>query len=445
MNTNRMLLAAGALVVLLAAHAEGAMRRGETATLSISGNVNSPYVSTAGGTVYLNITMQTSAVRQADRRPLNLSVVLDRSGSMEAEGKMSYAKAALRELIAQLESDDIFSLVIYDDVIDVLRPAGRVGGNKRDLLRLVDGIYPRGATNLGGGMMEGLRQVERNRSRNHVNRVVLLSDGLANRGVTSEHELNGIARRYRNQGISLTTMGVGLEYNENLMVGLSSNGGGNYYFIESAHGLARMMSMELNSLSSVLAQNASIELTLGRGVVVKDVIGCDWRPAGDRYVISVGDVYAKETREFTVELLIPEGTGSLHVAKGELRFEPTGVKVNRVKPFSVRINYTRDVAAIDRHRDMSTQAKVDLTLSARSVEHALNEFDAGRKDEAMKMLEEANSVLMSSPAAQAGVATEDIKEQRERLELYGRMLRDEDSTRAKKSVQYENYKFLRGK
>ena len=110
-------------------------------------------------------------------------------------------------------------------------------------------------------------------AREYVNRVILLSDGLANQGITDPHRLQNIARKQRDHAISLSTIGVGLDYNENLMVGLSENGGGNYYFLESSRNLASVLRKEFDRLGDVVAQNVTIEIELGRGVRLLDAIG----------------------------------------------------------------------------------------------------------------------------------------------------------------------------
>jgi Ca-activated chloride channel family protein len=409
--------------------------------ISMNARISCPYITTTGGTAFLNIEVVTRDFRPVDRRPMNISVVLDRSGSMAVEGKIENAKATLLSLVNQLRPNDILSIVIYDDVVEVLRGARRVD-NKNEIRRLVEGVYPRGSTNLGGGMVEGFRQVECNLGKEYVNRVVLLSDGLANRGIVDPSELNRIARRYRSKSISLTTMGVGLEYNENLMVGLSENGGGNYYFIESAYGLASIMQKEFNLIAAVLAQNATIELKLGRGVRVRDAIGCDHSGDGERHFIRLGDLYANDRREFTVELEIPEGTGSLRVVKGYLRFESSDVSPRSVAPFSVDIYYTRDVAEVEKNRDWDTQAKADVAVSTRRVETALKALDEGRSEEAMKELKDARRDLAAAPAAvssASGAAM--IREQEEKLRSYTDSLAaaKDDTRKVKKSIQYENY------
>lgn len=427
------------LVILAVLHV--APGRTPDQRISINGRLNCPYISHNGGTVYLQISVAAPAIEFGHRQPMNLAVVLDRSGSMADEGKIEYAKKAVYALIDQLQEGDIFSFVIYDDVIQVLREARRVS-DKRELRRLIDEVFPRGATNLGGGLIEGLHQVERYRDREYLNRVILLSDGLANRGITDPYKLRRIAQRYRAKSISVTTMGVGLDYNENLMVGLSESGGGNYYFIESPQSLASIFRKELKNLASVVAQNASIQLTLGEDVRVRDVIGWEHHREGDRVVIPLGDICGGEQRELTVELEVPEGTGTRTVAKGILRHDGKHGWFEAWPSFTAKVHYTRDFSEIDRNRDNDAQAKADVALSTRNVDRALRALDEGRREEAAKELQAAQAVVQSSPASlSAGAGGAILGEQKSKLESYQNLLKDSaDARRAKKAIQFENYK-----
>ena len=409
--------------------------------VTINGRINCPFVSHNGGTAYLLLSIEAPATGSRNRQPMNLAVVLDRSGSMADQSKIEYAKKAVRTLIEQLRNDDIFSFVIYDDVVDVVREAKPVH-DKRELLCILDEVFPRGATNLGGGLAEGLRQVERHRDKEYLNRVILLSDGLANRGVTDPSELQRMVQRYRGKSVSVTTMGVGLDYNENLMVRLSESGGGNYYFIESPQSLASIFRKELKSLSCVVAQNAAIELRLGDGVRLRDVVGCEHRGEGKEVVISIGDVYSNEHRELTVELEIPEGTGTLNVVKGVLKYDGKRGWFESWPSFATSIHYTKDFSEVDRNRDHETQAKADVAVSTRNVEKALRALDEGRHEDAARELKNAQAAVMASPAASStGAGASLLMEQKGRLDSYQQLLKDStDDRKAKKSIQFENYK-----
>ncbi len=413
----------------------------QTEKVTLSGHLTCPAVSTAGGKVYLRLAVNTPRYHRESRKPINLSVVLDRSGSMSEESKIEHAKAALRALVDQLHHDDIFSLVIYDDVVDVLRPAARVGSNKEGIRSLIDEIAPRGWTNLGGGMLEGFHQVQKNTGREYVNRVILLSDGLANQGITDPERLAGIARKQRDRAISLSTIGVGLDYNENLMVGLSENGGGNYYFLESSRNLASVLRKEFDRLGDVMAQNVTIEIELGRGVRLLDAIGYTHSTSGRTVSIPVGDLYGEETRDITLELDVPPGTGSLTVANGKLTSHSPSA-AGDLGSFESGVRYEADVAAIERQRDMSEQARADVAVSTRDVHRAMESLDKGDREEATRTLAGAGQALMSSPAAAApGPGSDAIREQVQRLRNYTDTLRSgsQDARRAKKAIQYENY------
>lgn len=407
----------------------------------VHGRVNFPLVPSLGGTVFLQISVSPPRFDAPRKKPMNLSIVLDRSGSMADERKIHYAKSALLSLVDQLSPADILSIVIYDDVVEVLRPAGRVK-DKREIHRLVERIVPRGSTNLGGGMVKGLEQVAAKASREFVNRVVLLSDGLANQGITDPYALNKIARRYRSESISLTTIGVGLDYNENLMVGLAEYGGGNYYFIESPHSIAHILRRELDDMTMILAQNSSIEITFGGGAEVVDVIGYSWTSDGDRCSISLGDLAAGHTQEITVELRLPEGSGTVALARGSLKYQALNSALPAPKPFDVSVEYSRDPEAIERNRDLDVQGKADVAISTRTVEKAMEALDGGNEEQAMQDLERAEAALKSSPAAESPLAGSGVREQMGRLEEFRKALKDSngDHRRAKKSIQYDNYR-----
>ena len=207
-------------------------------------------------TLYLLACIKAHADPQAaERSPLNLSVVLDRSGSMEGS-KLAYVKEAAQFLVCQLGVQDCFSLVTYDSTVAVPVAPTRVV-HKDQINQTIQAIHAGGQTNLSGGWLQGCELVdegigyrpeprslkprtrwlpnrrEQSLAQAQVNRVLLLTDGLANRGVTDPHRLALIARQKHEEGVHTTTIGVGTQFNEDLLVHMASEGGGNFYFIDN--------------------------------------------------------------------------------------------------------------------------------------------------------------------------------------------------------------------
>jgi Ca-activated chloride channel family protein len=382
------------------------------------------------------------------RQPMNIAVVLDRSGSMDEERKMDNAKQAITMLVDQLSSDDYLSLIIYDDRVETIYPSQHVR-DRSVLRRLIEDIYPRGATNLGGGLQEGYRQLDRNYRQEYVNRVILLSDGLANRGITDPAQLCRMAEDHRNEGVSLSTIGVGLDYNENLMLGLANHGGGNYSFVESPAQLASVLRHEFQGLCAIVARNARIVVDPGDGVVIDDVIGCERRNDGGSAIFPIGDLTSRDHREYTVALRVAPGSGTRQIATGKLLFDRVpGMPRCNATGFTVTLRYSDDAAELGRGKDWATQGKVDIALSSKKVEQAMQMIDQGNSAEARRRLDEAVTTLESSPAATNSEASAGIIGSRiSVLRGYAHQLRSDstDTRKLKKSMQYDTYKSGREK
>jgi Ca-activated chloride channel family protein len=430
------LLAAAALTILPS--------RADEPSITLTARLNTPVIALHGGRVFLNLEMHTPRLREHRRQPLNLSVVLDRSGSMGDERKIDYARRALHRLIDILRPEDQFSLVIYDDAVEVLARPHRVTDRDR-LHRMVDRITPGGSTNLGGGMIEGLQCVRGSSDRERMDRVILLSDGLANQGITSTTELNRIARQYRSEGVTLTTMGLGLDYNENLMVGLAESGGGNYYFIEHPNQMAHILVKEFDEMSSIVCRNTVLELRLLGSSRLIDVIGNGWHERNGRIEIPVGVLLNDDRRELVVELEVPKGDGELTFVEGTLRYDSELVPV-RPRSFAASVRYTSDETMVERHRNIDAQAKAEVAVSTREVEKALEALDAGNADEAKATIGRAEQALSASPAAAAsGEGAEALRAQIERLKGFQDSVATGDARKVKKDIQYQNYQVRKNK
>ena len=237
------------------------------------------------------------------RAPVNLAIVLDRSGSMGGE-KIKRAKEAAIDAVRQLQPSDIVSIVTYDSVVNVLVPATKLT-DVEQVIAKIRGIGVGGSTALFAGVSKGVAEVRKFLDKEYVNRVILLSDGLANIGPSSPGELANFGESLVKENISVSTFGLGLGYNEDLMAGLASNSGGNHLFVEDAESLAKVFRQEFDDVLSVVAQEVDIEVTIPEGIRPVRVLGNDSDIAGQKILTRLAQVYSEQQRYVLVEVEVP--------------------------------------------------------------------------------------------------------------------------------------------
>ena len=225
--------------------------------------------------VYLHINLNADkVVLSQERTPLNISIVIDRSGSMDDRNKLTYVKKAVEHVIDNLNEGDYVSIVSYNDDVTVLQETIPVG-SKYDLKEKINKLKASGFTNLSGGMFEGFNQVNKSFKRGYVNRVLLLSDGLANRGLTDRYKLAAKVRELnRDEGIVVSTFGVGNDFNEDLMTDIAEYGRGNYYYIKDSEQIPDIFAQELNGVRTLVGQNTKVTVKFpSRNLILKRVYG----------------------------------------------------------------------------------------------------------------------------------------------------------------------------
>lgn len=249
------------------------------------------------------------AIRRSGRLPVNVSLVLDRSGSMGGP-KIRLAKEAVERALASLDGQDRFSAVFYDDRIDVVVPSTPATSSARSAAReALRSVDARGSTNLFEGWLRGCEQVALHAGGESVSRTLLLTDGLANVGVTDRFELETHAAELRRRGVATSTFGVGHDFDEALLEAMATAGGGSFYYIEDQRQIADFMTSELGEALEVVARDVRLEIAAPYGAQV-ETLGLEHveRRRPDTWAIEVGDLVARQEREVVIRISFPQGT-----------------------------------------------------------------------------------------------------------------------------------------
>ena len=248
--------------------------------------------------------------RDGDRRrpPVNIAFVVDRSGSMAGRGKLDLAKQAVEEALARLERDDRFSVVVYDDRVDVAATSDRASAAaKRRASDALLGVDPRGSTDLASGWLTGCEQVAEHLAADGVNRCLLLTDGLANVGITDAGELAHHAAELRARGVGTTTFGVGEDFDESLLQAMSDAGGGHFYFIGSLPEIRDHITSEVGETLEVVARDVVIEVTAPESIEIEALSPFRLERRGSRTSIRIGDLISGQVLRVLLRVRFPYG------------------------------------------------------------------------------------------------------------------------------------------
>jgi len=204
--------------------------------------------------------------------PLNIAVVVDCSSSMSAHDKMSRVKAALRRFTEKLRPLDRIAIVIYATEARVVLEPTLYGDGAR-VRDIIESLVPNGNTNLHAGLMLGYRMVSRHNRKGTTNRVILLTDGIANTGVTDPEVIARDSGERNRMGIDLSTIGVGVNLNRDLLAQLARSGRGLFHFVADEEDLQKVFDREIQSLLGAVARNIELSVTHEPGIRIARVYG----------------------------------------------------------------------------------------------------------------------------------------------------------------------------
>ncbi|MCP3137820.1 vWA domain-containing protein [Pyxidicoccus xibeiensis] len=355
------------------------------------------------------------------RRSLNLGLVIDRSGSM-AGAPLKNAIQASHELVERMRPEDTLSVVTYDDAVATVLAPVKVK-DKAAIGKVLARVNAGGCTNLSGGWLKGVEHVKSQLSAEGINRVLLLTDGQANAGITDPGQLINMAREKSNAGIITTTLGFGANFNEDLLIGMANAGEGHFYYIQSPEDAAGVFRIEMEGLGSLVAQNLEVVLKPAPTVKVASVLNRYRTEArGQEVSVGLGDVYATEPRQLAAELSVaaPSSAGPTTLAtlvfKAQVVVDGSVREVTGEVPILAQLAPAAESAAVA--ADRNVLAQTSRLRIARVKDQAIELADKGELASASKRLREVISELSSL----LDKASYELAEEVEQLSHYAQRL-----------------------
>ena len=316
------------------------------------------------------------------RPPASIAFVIDRSGSMSGE-KVRLVKEAVRQGIDRLASDDRFAVVVYDDVIDVVAASALATPDaRRRALEALSTIDARGTTNLGEGWLRGAEQVAAHLQSEGVNRVLLLTDGLANVGMTDPAELERHARELRARGVSTSTFGVGQDFDERLLEAMADAGGGAFRYIENAAQIPDHIAGEVGEVLEVTAREVSLVVTSPDRVQVEPVTPYPIEGRPGRADVGIGDLVADQAVRIVLRIRFPLGEGGRDVGASFELVDRDGVLAGASR--TLAWTYASNAANDEQPRDRTVDRVVARTYADRVLRDVVGWNRAGDYDRARR-------------------------------------------------------------
>jgi len=373
------------------------------------------------------------------RKPLNVALVIDRSGSMAGE-KLARTKEAALALIENLTPFDVLSVVSYGDTAEVHRAPAPVA-NKAEAREAVLSVNPYGDTNLSGGWLKGLSLLAEREGDEYIHRLILLTDGRANRGVIERDALIEIARQYNERAIATTSIGFGKDFDEALLVDVAREGGGSFHYVSKPDEAASAFLEEFGELSRVFGQNLEVSVGPAPGAEAPEMLTeLPVREEGGLPMVVLGDIRECDRKHVLIACAVGEDIepGETELASVRVRYDAVRGKIGpRLHVLSAGVTVTPAGTELP-PRDPEVEKEIALREIARAKREARERLEAGDAEGARGRLKSAadlaHETLVLDPKM---FEREDasLTYVMDSLDIRGRM--DE----AKKQLASESYQF----
>lgn len=351
----------------------------------------------SGGEAWLQIGIQAKSAQPVEIAPLNLALVIDCSGSMGTPEKMPYVKQALLVFLRSLAANDIVAIVTYSDEAQTLVPAQPVGDGAW-IEAVIGQIQPAGSTNLHAGLMAGFAEAARNFDVRRNNRVILLTDGIANRGVVNPDQIAADAQRYNDKGIYLSTIGLGREFNDALLSRLATQGKGAYHFVDSAAEMDKVFRRDVSGLIQKAASDVSLLLRPADGVQIEALTGYDGTPPAGPIAVRQRDMGTGDSQVLLARLRIGPGPAGQRTL-GTVELSYTDLFAQRAETLSLPVYAdAQNVTSYDPLWDIEVLRNVTIQRTAEALKETDRLYKARRYADALNLAIQAEGELRQAAA-----------------------------------------------
>ena len=316
------------------------------------------------------VVVRSGEMAMGRRLPLNLCLLVDRSGSMEGE-PLEYVKRACGYVVDLLEPADILSIVTFEERVEVLMPARRVV-NKTLVKEHINRLEVGTTTNIFDAITAAASQVASVPGAGHVNRVLLFTDGEPTAGQKDFNSIVGLAAEEKSRGITTTALGFGPEYNEELLAGIARRSGGNYYYITRPDLIPEVFRRELETLMTIIARNLRLRMYLSKWVQVRQVYGK--QPSfGQKYAeVVLSDLERGSAVSALWEMQFdPRPMGTYRIARAELTYDDSSSGRAEVISRDAVLQFTADQALVEANVNPIVRQEIEVAETSRNLERTV--------------------------------------------------------------------------
>jgi Ca-activated chloride channel homolog len=328
---------------------------------------------------------ESSTARRAP--PMNIALVIDRSGSMRGE-RIANALAGALGTVERMRDGDSVTVVTFDTQAQVIVPPTKLSAEERPrIASRINQIRLGGDTCISCGLEAAMRELSQTRlGDGQVNRMLLLSDGAANNGVRDVPGLRNVAARMRGQGVSISTIGVDVDFDEKVMDAIAAESNGKHYFVAHASALPQVFSQEFDDLATTVASDAEMVVELAPGVEVEEVFDRTFQRDGRKVRIPFGTFGAKQEKTALLRLRVSDSArGNKEVATVRLGYHDLAEGRRGECEGTLGLAIT-DKAQAQLELDPFVAARLSRSRTAQTLTDANKLFEAGRGEDAKKTL-----------------------------------------------------------